>query len=170
MMKDETWMGAEKALAEKFIDEIFDIRATNPKPKGMSLLAKLFPGNDEVSKLEASILELDNVRTSLDATAQERDALKSEVSNHVETISGHLATISTLNERITTLEATAAKVPELESAIIAAKASAATEATAMLASVGQPEPLPLESAAKPDPVKELTGLSRVAAAFKSLEK
>ena len=170
MMKDETWMGAKKALAEKFIDEIFDIRATNPKPKGMSLLAKLFPGNDEVSKLEASILELDNVRSSLDAVAQERDALKSEVSNHVETISGHLATIGTLNERITALEATAAKVPELEAAVIAAKASAATEATAMLASVGQPEPLPLESAAKPDPAKELTGLSRVAAAFKSLEK
>jgi hypothetical protein len=110
----------------------------------MSLLAKLFPGNDEVSKLEASILELDNVRASLDAVAQERDALKSEVSGHVETISGHLATIGTLNERITALEATAAKVPELESAIIAAKASAATEATAMLASVGQPEPLPIE--------------------------
>jgi peptidoglycan hydrolase CwlO-like protein len=113
----------------------------------MSLLAKLFPGNDEVSKLEASILELDNVRASLDATAQERDALKSEVSNHVETISGHLATIGTLNERITALEATAAKVTELEAAVIAAKASAATEATAMLASVGQPEPLPIEAGA-----------------------
>jgi ATP-dependent protease ClpP protease subunit len=144
MMKDETWMGAEKALAEKFIDEIFDIRATNPKPKAMSLLSKLFPGNDEVSKLESSILELDNVRAELTATAQERDTLKSEVSNHVETISAHLATIGNLTERVTTLEATAGRVPELEAAVTAAQASASTVATEMLASIGQPEPLAIE--------------------------
>jgi len=144
MMRQETWMGAEKALAEKFIDEIFDIRTTEPKPKAMSLLSKLFPGNDEVSRLEASILELDNVRASFDAVSQERDSLKSEVSNHVETISAHLATIGNLNERITALEATAARVPELEAAVTAAQASASTVAAEMLASIGQPEPLPIE--------------------------
>jgi len=131
MMRQETWMGAEKALAEKFIDEIFDIRATEPKPKAMSLLSKLFPGNDEVSRLEASILELDNVRASLDAVSQERDALKSEVSGHVETISAHLATIGSLNERISTLEATAARVPELEAAVTACAAKADKATTAL---------------------------------------
>jgi ATP-dependent protease ClpP protease subunit len=158
MMRQETWMGAEKALAEKFIDEIFDIRATNPKPKGMSFLSRMFPGNDEAAKIEASILELDNVRASLDAVSQERDALKSEVSGHVETISSHLATIGTLNERISTLEteatasaatitASASKITELESAVTAAQASASTVATEMLASIGQPEPLEIDPGA-----------------------
>jgi ATP-dependent Clp endopeptidase proteolytic subunit ClpP len=149
MMKVETWMGAKDALEMKFIDEIVDNRAIESKPKGMSLLSKLFPGNDEVSKLEASILELDNVRAELTATEQERDTLKSEVSSHVETISAHLATIGALKEQITTLEATAARVPELESAVTSAQASASIVATEMLASIGQPEPLAIEQSEPP---------------------
>jgi ATP-dependent protease ClpP protease subunit len=149
MMKVETWMGAKDALEMKFIDEIVDNRAIESKPKGMSLLSKLFPGNDEVSKLEASILELDNVRAELTATAQERDTLKSEVSGHVETISAHLATIGNLTEQITALEATAARVPELESAVTAAQSSASVVATEMLAAIGQPEPLAIEQSEPP---------------------
>jgi uncharacterized coiled-coil protein SlyX len=133
---------------------------------------------EKIASLESRIGELE---ADIIAKDQAIESHNDEITAKDQTIAEHLATIGNLNERISTLEteatasaatitASATKITELEAAIIAAKASAATEATAMLASVGQPEPLPLESAAKPDPVKELTGLSRVAAAFKSLEK
>jgi len=178
MMRDETWMGAEKALAEGFINEIIDIRALESKPAGMSLLAKLFPGNDEVSKLEASILELDTVRNELAMLAEQRDELKTEIIAKAQTIAENIVTIGKLADEIVTLkdEAKAAaetitghasKITELEVAVTEAKASATDQAVALLATVGQSEPLPIESApkSKSEDIKQLTGLAKVTAAI-----
>lgn len=157
MMKVETWMSAKDALAMNFIDEIVDNRSTGAKPTGMSLLSKLFPGNAEASQIEASIVEIDNIRNELAMLTQERDGLKSEIIAKAQTISEQVATIGNLTEKVTALEAEAtakaetitakdAEISNLTAQVAEAKASASNEAVAILQTVGQPEPLPIENA------------------------
>jgi chromosome segregation ATPase len=99
-----------------------------------------------IGELEADILTKDGAIESLTTEAKEKDA----------TIAEHVSTIGTLTEKITNLEtesaakdqtisAHAGKITELEAAVIEAKGSATEVATEMLASVGQPEPLPIEA-------------------------
>lgn len=152
MMKVETWMGAKDALSKKFIDEIVDIRAKDGKPQAMSLLSKLFPGNDEVSKLEASIAQIDSLSSQIENLTNDVSSLKLDIVAKDQTIAENAATIGTLNESISTLEAQAkanadtiaakdSEIATLTAEIDKAKNSATDEATAMLAQVGQPEPL-----------------------------
>lgn len=65
MMKKETWMDAKATVENGFADEVvkFDTKADN----NMSILSKLFPGNDQVLQLEASIQENDSLRADLEA-------------------------------------------------------------------------------------------------------
>lgn len=152
MMKKETWMNAKDALDQKFIDEIIDIRNLESKPKGMSLLSKLFPGNDEVSKLEASIAQIDNLTNQIENLSNEVSALKLDIVAKDQTIAENAATIVNLNETVANLQAEAkvsadtiaakdSEIANLTAEIDKAKNSAADQATAMLAQVGQPEPL-----------------------------
>jgi ATP-dependent protease ClpP protease subunit len=149
MMKKETWMNAKEALAAGFIDEVFDIRATETTKNTMSLLSKLFPGNDEISKLEASINENDSLRTEL-ATAQLKITELTGLSAIIADKDLEITALATEKQDLTTALATAteeiaAKVTEIE----AAKASAGVIATEILASIGQPAPLAIEGELPP---------------------
>jgi len=145
MMKVETWMNSKDALEGKFIDEIVDIRNLESKPKAMSLLAKLFPGNDEVSKLEASIAQIDSLSIQIDNLTNEISGLKLDIVAKDQTIAENSATIGTLQESVAKFEteakASAETIATLTAEVDKAKNSATEQATAMLAQVGQPEPL-----------------------------
>ena len=144
LMKAETWMTAKESVDAGFADAIFDIRAEKPKPTGMSLLARLFPGNDEAAKIEAAIVENDSLRAEL-ADAQAKIAELSGMSAIIAERDSEIEALSTakaeLEARVSeSLETITAKDAEIE----AAKASAATTVVETLASIGQPEPLPIE--------------------------
>jgi len=145
MMRVETWMGAKDALAMKFIDEIIDIRNLATKSEGMTLLSRLFPGNDEVSKLEASITQIDNLSNQIENLTNEVSGLKLDIVAKDQTIAENAATIGTLQETVTKFEteakASAETIATLTAEVDKAKNSATEQAAAMLAQVGQPEPL-----------------------------
>lgn len=72
LMFAETWMTADEAKANGFVDTVLkDGKAKaefDSDGKGnMSILAKLFPGNDQVEQLEASLAEADTLRADLEA-------------------------------------------------------------------------------------------------------
>lgn len=149
MMKAETWMNAEECIAKGFANEIFDIRAKDGKPTGMSLLSKLFPGNDEAAKIEAAITENDSLRAEL-----------TEAQAKISELSGLSAIIAEKDQEITAM---AAKISELEAStetfveemkakdaeLAEAKESASKIATETLASIGQSEPINLGDASAP---------------------
>jgi len=179
LMLAETWMTADEAKGYGFVQSVlkdgkvkaenaaeFDIRAENTTSIGMSLLSKLFPGNDEVSKLEASILENDSLRADLTA-ANDRITELSSLSEANATLQKETAEFTA---KITTLEGEivnfTAQIATLKTEVETAKASAGKTATEMLAAVGQPEPLPIDgNETKGSTDKPLSGLARVAAAF-----
>ncbi len=107
LMKAETWMGAAEAMERKFADEIvqFDTPA-----KGMSILSKLLPGNDEALKIEAAIAENDSLRADL-TNAQ---ALIEELSGHAETITQLRAELAAEQEKAAEVTE---KVEELETKV-----------------------------------------------------
>ena len=156
MMKAETWMTAEECLSKGFINEIFDIRAKGPTPTAMSLLAKLFPGNDEVSKLEASIAENDSLRAELSAA----EAKITELSGLSAIIAEKDQDLTALATKVTDLETaisiSTAELAAKDEALAEAKESAGKIATETLASIGQAEPLPLGEA--PAPVDHLEAM------------
>jgi chromosome segregation ATPase len=131
---------------------------------------------EKIASLESRIGELE---ADIIAKDEAIEAHAGELSAKDQTIAEHVATIGNLTEKVSTLEteakakdetisAHAGKITELETAVTEAKGSAAEVATQMLASVGQDAPLPINEAKPTDPqAKELTGLSRVANAFKS---
>jgi len=100
----------------------------------------------QIATLESRIGELE---ADIIAKDQAIESHNDEITAKDQTIAEHIATIGNLTERITALEATAARVPELESAVTAAQASASVVATEMLASIGQPEPLAIEQSEPP---------------------
>jgi ATP-dependent Clp endopeptidase proteolytic subunit ClpP len=72
LMFAETWMTADEAKENGFVDTVLkDGKAKaefDTAEKGnMSILAKLFPGNDQVAQLEASLAEADTLRADLEA-------------------------------------------------------------------------------------------------------
>jgi uncharacterized coiled-coil protein SlyX len=131
---------------------------------------------EKIASLESRIGELE---ADIIAKDEAIEAHAGELTAKDQTIAEHAATISNLTEKVSNLEteakakdetisAHAGKITELETAVTEAQGSAATVATEMLASIGQPEPLPIE-AVKPTnkPTEELKGLARVSAAFAS---
>ena len=149
MMKAETWMTAAQSVEMGFANEIFDIRAKEPTKAGMTLLARLFPGNDEVSKLEAQVAENDSLRTEL-TTAQLKITELTGLSAIIADKDLEITALATAKQDLTTALATAteeiaAKAAEVE----AAKASAGVIASETLAAIGQPVPLPLENGEAP---------------------
>ena len=141
MMKKETWMNAKEALAAGFIDEVFDIRSKEPTKNDMSILAKLFPGNDQVAQLEAQVAENDSLRIEL----TEAQAKITELSGHAEAIATAQAEIVALTEanaaKLAELESNAAKITELEAAIIVTDEKVSAAAAELLAASGHPAPL-----------------------------
>lgn len=149
MMKVETWMTAAQAVENGFANSIFDIRANNPKPAAMSLLSALFPGNDQVAKLEAQIAENDQLRAEL-ADAQAKITEVSGLSAIVAEKDAELTTITA--EFIAAKESAAAITAELvtvKAELETAKGSVPAAVVEALASIGQDGPLAIEGTSVP---------------------
>ena len=163
LMKAETWMGAAEAMERKFADEIVQF----DKPaKGMSILSKLFPGNDEALKIEAAISENDSLRADL-TTAH---ALIEELSGHAETITQLRAELATeqekaveVTEKVEELEKKAeeleTKVEELEKETEVTEAKVSARAAELLASSGHPAPVALTGDNGEAPVSHLKAMA-----------
>lgn len=163
MMMAETWMTADEAKANGFVDVILkdgkEVMQFDTAPKSMSILSKLFPGNDEAVKIEAAIAENDTLRADL-TTAQ---ALIAELSGHAEVIAQLRAELAT--EQETAVE-TIEKVKELETKV--EKLEEQTEvsddkvnvrAAELLASTGHPAPVALAGDTNEAPVSHLKAMA-----------
>jgi ATP-dependent protease ClpP protease subunit/uncharacterized small protein (DUF1192 family) len=156
MMQEETWMDAKTALQNGFINEVFDIRPASPKTKGMNILKVLFPGNEaEISKVEATLAEVDSLRNDIAMFTSEVATLKAEAAAKDQTIAEHVASIASRDEQITELTGKVsnaesaisekdAKITELTAEVETAKQSAANIAIEKMAAIGQPEALVIE--------------------------
>ena len=163
LMKAETWMGAAEAMERKFADEIVQF----DKPaKGMSILSKLFPGNDEALKIEAAIAENDSLRADL-TTAH---ALIEELSGHAETITQLRAELATeqekaaeVTEKVEELDKKAeeleTKVVELEKETEVSEDKVSARAAELLASTGHPAPVALTGDNGEAPVSHLKAMA-----------
>ena len=158
MMKQETWMTAPQSLEYGFIDKILDIRSTSPKNtqhtnNPMSILSKLFPGNDEVSKLEASIAENEYIRTELEIAQ-----------NKIQELSGLSAIIVDLEESKAKAEASLAEaqatIAAKDAEIEEVKASIPSAIVESLSAIGQEQAIEAseEASAEIDHIKELSNL------------
>jgi ATP-dependent Clp endopeptidase proteolytic subunit ClpP len=148
LMFAETWMTADEAKDAGFVDTVMKDgkakAAFDTKAKGdMSILAKLFPGNDEVAKLEAAISEAESLRTDLEAAqarvgeltplADANIALKAELNEVSAKLAESERIANEAAEKIAELEASAGKLDEL----------AAIKAAELLATQGHPAPVSL---------------------------
>jgi ATP-dependent protease ClpP protease subunit len=148
LMKAETWMGAQEALDRGFVDYIV---TPYPAPAGfdksekgnMSILAKLFPGNDQVAKLEASIEESETLRADLTAAQAQVDEFKSLAEVNA-TLQSELAEATA---KITEFEAAAVIADEkaltLEADATLTAARVSLQAAELLAAQGHPAPVAL---------------------------
>lgn len=150
MMKKETWMDAKATVKNGFADEIakFD---KEPKAK-MSILAKLFPDNDQVAKLEASFQESESLRNDLELAqarinelaplAETNATLQAELSAEIEKSTGFEAK---LKEQATEFEAKskeqADKIEVLEKEVEVTAEKVSIKASEILAEQGHPEPV-----------------------------
>jgi len=167
LMFAETWMTADEAKANGFVDTVIK----NGKAKAefdtegkgnMSILAKLFPGNDQVAQLEASLAEVETLSATLESAQAKIVELTglSEVNAQLQT------DLSDAQAKFSEFEA---KVAEYDIKI--AEATAAAEVTAekvsikaaeLLAAQGHPAPVSLTGdtgSAATDRVAELAKLS-----------
>ena len=139
LMKKETWMDGAEAVASGFADESFDT-----KPKGMTgILSKLFPGNDEVAKLEAAIADADSLRADLTA-AQARIAELAPLAEVNAKLQADLAELTAkLDESGRIIDANGERITELENEVEAVDAKASIKAAELLAQQGHPQPVAL---------------------------
>ena len=139
LMKKETWMDGKEAVSLGFADESFDTQ-----PKGMTgILSKLFPGNDEVAKLEAAIADADSLRNDLTAAQNRIDELAplAEVNAKLQ------ADLNELTAKITEADKLANEnaetIAELKAEVEAVDEKAAIKAAELLAQQGHPAPVAL---------------------------
>lgn len=147
LMFAETWMTADEAKANGFIDTVIkDGKAKaefDNEEKSMSIFAKLFPGNDEALKIEASLLENDSLRADLESAQAKITELTglSEVNAQLQ------ADLSGAQVKITELEASAtaaaAKIVELEASSEITNEKVSIRAAELLATQGHPNPVNL---------------------------
>ena len=131
-------MDGKTAVERGFADALFD-----KEIKSMGILSKLFPGNDEVAKLEAAISEAETLRADL-VSAQSRI---SELAPLAEANATLQAELSKLQDELTdagkSAAETAEKVTALESEVLAVDEKASIKAAELLAQQGHPAPVAL---------------------------
>lgn len=151
LMIAETWMTAEQAKANGFIHEILsDEPATKAKAKfdteekGMSIFAKLFPGNDDALKIEAQINENDSIRADLES-AQSKIV---ELTGLAEVNLSLQADLSEAQANLLVATNKAAeydvKIAELTASNEVTEEKISIRAAEMLASKGHPAPVAIE--------------------------
>lgn len=126
MMKAETWLTASDAIAKNFADEVVNF---DNSVKAMSILAKLFPDNDQVAKLEAQVAENDTLRAEL----IEAQAKVTELTALAEVNAKLQADLTEVSEKAAALEA---KVSELETVASTSQEVVANKAAELLATQG----------------------------------
>jgi chromosome segregation ATPase len=115
---------------------------------------------EKISTLETRLADLEADISTKDASIE---ALTADITAKDQTIAENVAAIAARDEQITglstdlatanlALESAAAELVEKDKAIADAKESAGKEAAQILATIGQPEPLDIESAPSADPV------------------
>jgi len=178
-MKEETWMSAKVALADGFINEIYD-----PSPAKNTVDI----GAGETTPVNMKFL--DRLTSPSDTEAQERIvALESQISQHDQVVSDYeaklgiaesaLAEVETLKADNIALSEKVNGIPVLEAKIVTLTAEAVVSAEKIsaaaaqqLAAMGHGKPVDL-SKEKPaegsgsKEIKNLTGLAKVTAAFKA---
>lgn len=162
LMKKETWMSAKETVENGFADEIFDIRNEKPKtPTNMNLLAKLFPDNAaELEQLQAQLAENEQLRNELEtaeAKINELTGLSQIIAEKDVEIANVVAERDELKSKV---EAADAAQAALQAELEAAKASAAEQATQILAQVGQPKPLEVEGNAGPSILEQWEAIKK----------
>lgn len=148
LMFAETWMTADESKANGFVDVVLkDGKAKaefDSGGKGMSIFAKLFPGNDEALKIEAAILENDSLRAEL-ADAQ---AKIDELSANDGATAALNIELTEANAKVAEFEAKVSeydiKVAELTAANEVTTAKVSIQAAELLAAQGHPAPVALE--------------------------
>jgi uncharacterized coiled-coil protein SlyX len=117
---------------------------------------------EKIATLEARITELESAITAKDAAIE---SMTADITAKDQTIAENVASLAARDEQITglttdlstansALESAAAELAEKDKAIAEAKESAGKEATQILATIGQPEPLQIEANKQVDPVAQ----------------
>ena len=160
LMYAETWMDADKAKSLGFATVILkDGKAEaefDTEPKSMSIFAKLFPGNEDALKIEASLLENDSLRSDLES-AQARIVELTGLSE----VNAQLQTeLSEVQGKVTTLEtqatADAEKIVALTATNEITEDKIAVRASELLAAQGHKAPVNLVEESNLPEAKSLT--------------
>lgn len=163
MMMAETWMTADEAKENGFVDTVIkdgkEVAEFDTAPKSMSILSKLFPGNDEAVKIEAAIAENDTLRADLTAA----QAQIAELSGHAEVIAQLRAELATEQETavetIEKIKELETKVEKLEEQTEVSDDKVNVRAAELLASTGHPAPVSLAGDNGEPPVSHLKAMA-----------
>jgi ATP-dependent Clp endopeptidase proteolytic subunit ClpP len=152
MMMAETWMTADEAKANGFVDVVLkdgkEVAEFDTAAKGMTgLLSKLFPGNDEAAKIEASLIENDTLRAELstaNATIAELLAVgEANVALQAELVTARQDLVSLQSK----LEESLKAVTDLKDDAANIDQHISEKASELLASTGHPSPVALAEVA-----------------------
>ena len=177
LMKRETWLNADQAIELKLADEKYKVEEKpttrldrllggeraefdNQPKTNMSILAKLFPGNDQVAQLESSIEENDTLRAELDSAKKQIEDFKNLTETNVTLQSELNAEIEKASGLEAKLKEQSAKVEVLEKEVEITTEKVSAKASELLASQGHSAPVPLndDSAEPVDHVAQLASL------------
>jgi ATP-dependent protease ClpP protease subunit len=157
LMKAETWMGAKESVERGFADSILKF---DTKPKAMSILAKLFPGNAEAAQLEAEIAENSTLRADLieaQAKITELQGLSAVIAEKDQEIQAKITELSEVKAQIADftakLEEKDAEIADLTEKATATAEKISIEASRQLAAQGHPAAVAVENSnqeAKPE--------------------
>lgn len=156
MMKKETWMNADEAIANGFADEVISNKAKaefDTTGKSMSIFARLFPDNaDAVAKLDAMLDENATLSADLES-AQARISELVPLAEVNATLQAELtAAQSSIEAAATQATEAAAKIAELEANAGKLDELAAIKASELLAAQGHPAPVSLVGASEHEEV------------------
>jgi ATP-dependent Clp endopeptidase proteolytic subunit ClpP len=145
LMKKETWMGAKEAVDRKFADEIvkFDTGAKN----NMSILAKLFPNNDQVEQIEAAIQEADSIRAELKSAQDQISELQTSIQDHAIVSSNLIEAQTKITEIEALIEGKDLEISNLKEEIQSVDEKASIKAAELLAQNGHPQAVNLNDEA-----------------------
>lgn len=150
MMYAETWMTADEAKENGFIDVILkdgkkkdDEKFDNPTNGMTGILAKLFPGNDEAAKIEAAIIENDTIRADLQEANEKINQLTWLVEANAQLQNDLTAAQSAIADFEAKAIADSETIKELEEATEVSEEKVSAKASELLAATGHPAPLAL---------------------------
>lgn len=157
LMKKETWMGAKESVERNFADEIvkFDTGANNI----MSILAKLFPNNDQIEQIEAAIQEADSIRAELKCAQDQIVELQNSIQDHALISSNLVEAQAKITEFEALIEGKDLEISNLKAEIQSVDDKAAIKAAELLAQNGHPQAVNLnDDAEETDHIKILSNL------------